>query len=202
MLGDDDLRALDELYARVVWIPDGELDRLDEAAREYREIVGAPDPPPDAGDNDGATGDGGEAGGPAGDGDPSGREGGADVGQGAGSLADAIEQAITSARTSQIEQLDEDVDLDKILRDAASRGEEATKLGRGRGTGLPSGRVPDRGVDRPPFPDEVRTPAATPTGCARRSRGRRGRSTSEPRAGASTAAPTHAAAPSRQPADR
>jgi Mg-chelatase subunit ChlD len=155
VLGDDDLRALDELYARVAWIPDGELDRLDEAAREYREIVGAPDPPPDAGDNDGATGEGGVAGGPARDGDPSGREGDADVGQGAGSLADAIEQAITSARTSQIEQLGEDVDLDKILRDAASRGEEATKLGRGRGTGLPSGRVPDRGVDRPPFPDEV-----------------------------------------------
>ena len=155
VLGDDDLRALDELYAMVVWIPDGELDRLDEAAREYREIVGAPDPPPDAGDSDGATGEGGGAGGPAGDGDPSGREGGADVGRGAGSLADAIEQAITSARTSQVEQLDEDVDLDKVLRDAASRGEEATKLGRGRGTGLPTGRLPDRGVDRPPFPDEV-----------------------------------------------
>ena len=155
VLGDDDLRALDELYARVVWIPDGELDRLDAAAREYREIVGAPDPPPEAGDGDGATGEGGGAGGPAGDGDPSGREGGADVGRDVGSLADAMEQAITSARTSQVEQLDEDVDLDKILRDAVSRGEEATKLGRGGGTGLPSGRLPDRGVDRPPFPDEV-----------------------------------------------
>ena len=36
VLGEHDLRALDDLYARVVWIPDGELERLDEAAREYR----------------------------------------------------------------------------------------------------------------------------------------------------------------------
>ena len=42
-------RALDDLYARVMWIPDGELERLDEAAREYRRIVGEPDPPPSAG---------------------------------------------------------------------------------------------------------------------------------------------------------
>jgi len=155
VLGSDDLHALDELYARVMWIPDGELDRLDEAAREYREIVGAPDPPPDAGDGDGATDEGGGAGGPTGDGDASGREGGADVGQDVGSLADAIEQAITSARAAQVEQLDEDVNLDTVLRDAGRGGDGATKLGRGRGTGLPSGRLPDRGVDRPPFPDEV-----------------------------------------------
>jgi hypothetical protein len=36
VLGDQDLNALDGLYARVVWIPDGELERLDHAAREYR----------------------------------------------------------------------------------------------------------------------------------------------------------------------
>ena len=49
VLGEHDLRALDDLYARLVWIPDGELERLDEAAREYRRIVGEPDPPPSAG---------------------------------------------------------------------------------------------------------------------------------------------------------
>ena len=32
VLGEPDLRALDDLYARLLWIPDGELDRLDEAA--------------------------------------------------------------------------------------------------------------------------------------------------------------------------
>ena len=36
VLGERRPRALDELYAKVVWIPDGELERLDEAAREYR----------------------------------------------------------------------------------------------------------------------------------------------------------------------
>ncbi len=36
---------------------------------------------------------------------------------------------------------------------AVARGRR--ELGGGRGTGLPSGRLPDRGVDRPPFPDEV-----------------------------------------------
>ena len=45
-LGDNDLRALDDLYARVIWIADGELDALDHAARAYRQIIGAPDAPP------------------------------------------------------------------------------------------------------------------------------------------------------------
>ena len=55
-------RALDDLYARLVWIPDGELERLDEAAREYRRIVGEPDPPPSAG-GAGEPGGSGEGGG-------------------------------------------------------------------------------------------------------------------------------------------
>jgi hypothetical protein len=44
VLGERHFRALDDLYARLVWIPDGELERLDEAAHEYRRIVGGPDP--------------------------------------------------------------------------------------------------------------------------------------------------------------
>jgi hypothetical protein len=135
-----------------VWIPDGELDRLDEAARAYRQIVGAPDPPPTAG---GAGEGGGSAdptgGGDAGEGDGDQADGGAAV----GSLADALEQAIATARDGQLEQLDEDVDLGQVLKNAAGRGEQRGKLGRGRGTGLPTGRLPDRGVDRPPYPDEV-----------------------------------------------
>ena len=151
VLGEEDLAALDDLYARVVWIPDGELDRLDEAARAYRQIVGAPDPPPTAG---GA----GEAGGradPAGDGGP-GEDAGDQAGGGAaaGSLADALEQAIATARAGQLKQLDEDIDLGQVLENAAG-GERSSELGRGRGTGLPTGRLPDRGVDRPPYPDEV-----------------------------------------------
>ena len=76
-------------------------------------------------------------------------------GPGAESLADALEQAIATARAGQLEQLDEDVDLGQVLEHAAASGERSSELGRGRGTGLPTGRLPDRGVDRPPYPDEV-----------------------------------------------
>jgi hypothetical protein len=48
VLGRDDLAALDHLYASVIWIPDGDLERLDAAAERYREIVGEPELPPDA----------------------------------------------------------------------------------------------------------------------------------------------------------
>lgn len=146
LLGEHDLRALDDLYTRVVWIGDGELERLDEAAREYRRIVGEPDPPPTAA-GPGQPGGSGEGGGEgdAGEGD----------GPAMGSLADALEQAIANAGAGQLEQLDEDVDLQQVLDDACRGRESARKLRRGRGTGLPGGRLPDRGVDRPPYPDEV-----------------------------------------------
>ena len=152
VLDEEDLRALDDLYARVLWIPDGELERLDEAAREYRRIVGEPNPPPSTGSADGSAGSG-----EVGDGGAPGRSEGYDSngGPSAGTLADALEQAIATARADQLEQLDEDVDLKELLGDATAHGERAGRLGRGRGTGLPTGRIPDRGVDRPPYPDEV-----------------------------------------------
>ncbi len=154
VLGDRDLQALEDLYARLVWIPGGDLDRLDEAARGYRQIVGAPDPPPSA---DGANG-AGEGGGPAGraGGDPDIRDGEeGDDGAAVGSLADALHQSIATARAGQLEQLDEDVELGQVLKDVARGGQPDRRLGRRRGTGLPTGRLPDRGVDRPPYPDEV-----------------------------------------------
>jgi hypothetical protein len=46
VLGDPDLDALDQLFSKLIWIPDGELKSLDRAAREYRAIIGPPDPPP------------------------------------------------------------------------------------------------------------------------------------------------------------
>ena len=152
VLGEVDLQALDDLYARLLWIPDGELERLDDAAREYRRIVGETEPPPRTGGAAQGAGSGEGGGGAAqGEGDGAGADGGADV----GSLADALEQAIANARSGQLEQLDQDVDLDQVVRDAARRGRQSGKLGRGRGTGLPTGRMPDRGVDRLPYPDEV-----------------------------------------------
>ena len=48
VLGRDDVAALDQLYASVIWIPDGDLERLDAAAERYREIVGEPEQPPEA----------------------------------------------------------------------------------------------------------------------------------------------------------
>jgi hypothetical protein len=152
VLGEHDLRALDDLYASLVWIPDGELERLDEAAREYRRIVGEPDPQISSG----GTGEPGGSGEAAGEADP-GEGDGPDPGNGPGaeSLADALERAIATARAGQLKQLDEDLDLGQVLENAAPSGERSSELGRGRGTGLPTGWLPDRGVDRPPYADEV-----------------------------------------------
>ncbi len=152
VIGEPDLRALDDLYARLLWIPDGDLERLDDAAREYRQIVGQPDTPllSGAAGQDAGSGEGG-GGAAQGEGDGA----GADREAGAGSLADALEQAIAAARADQLEQFDHDVDLDEVIREAARRASQSGNLGKGRGTGLPTARMPDRGVDRPPKPDEV-----------------------------------------------
>ena len=149
-LGAHDLQALDDLFARLVWVPDGELDALDRAAGAYRDIVGAPDPPP-TGERDGDETPG--RGEPVGGSDGAGPDGrGPDV----GSLADALEHALEhAARAGQLEQLDEDIDLQQLL-DAARENRDRTARGHGHGTGMPSGRMPDRGVDRPPFADEIR----------------------------------------------
>jgi hypothetical protein len=141
VLGDPDLDALDQLFAKLIWIPDGELQSLDRAALEYRAIIGAPDPPP-SGDPDEATsvghGSGGDGEQPA-----------------AGSLGEALEQALDRAREGQHEQLDADIDLQHVLADAVAHPTQDSWNGSGRGTGLPTGRMPDRGVDRPPAPDEL-----------------------------------------------
>ena len=55
-------------------------------------------------------------------------------------------------RQSELKQLNEDLDLQTLLK-AATKTEPSN--GRGRGIGMPTGRMPDRGVDRPPMSDEV-----------------------------------------------
>ena len=141
VLGDRDLHTLDELFARLIWIADGELEALDRAAREYRAIIGAPDPAPSEDRDEATSGDP-----PSGDG----RDQAA-----AGSLGEALEQALERARDGQLEQLDVDIDLQQVLADAVARNDQSSSSRPGRGTGVPSGRMPDRGVDRPPAPDEV-----------------------------------------------
>jgi len=141
VLGDRDLAALDELFARLIWIPDGELEALDRSAREYRAIIGPPDPPPSEDRDEASSGDhesDGSGGQPA-----------------AGSLGEALEQALDQARGGQLEQLDADISLQQVLADAAARREERPSRRSGRGTGMPTGRMPNRGVDRPPAPEEV-----------------------------------------------
>jgi len=141
VLGARDLAALDQLFARLIWIADGELEALDRAARDYRAIVGPPEPPQSAEHDEVTSGD-----------QPSGDSGDQPA---AAALGGALEQALQQARDGQLEQLDADVDLQRVLADAAARNEESPPSRRGRGTGVPSGRLADRGIDRPPAPDEI-----------------------------------------------
>ena len=141
VLGRRDIEALADLYAQLIWVADGENEALSEWARRYREIIGPPDPNGDPG----AAGIGSASGGAV---SPAG--GGPDV----GSLREALERACEDARDGQLEQLDEDADLARTLEEAAGRG-RAGETAKGTGTGAPTGRMPDRGVDRPPFSDEV-----------------------------------------------
>ena len=147
-LGAGDLAALEALFARLIWIADGELDALDRAAREYRAIVGEPDPPQDG---DGQRPGEGDAGGASGEAGGRPRSGSAPVPD---SLSDAIEAACAAAGSDTLAQLDEDPELGELLEHAAT---PSASPGRSteRGTGLPSGRIPDRGVIRPPYPDEI-----------------------------------------------
>ena len=144
------------------------------------------------GEDGAGAGQGGGGAGQGGGGDSDGESSSEEPADGPtlGSLADALRDAAEHAQAGQLEQFDEDVSLKDVLDHAAKlpRGESAT--GR-EGTGAPAGRMPDRGVDRPPMPDEVR--AATvfaPPSNARAPRRWRG-STSGPRAGSSAPATTY-----------
>jgi Mg-chelatase subunit ChlD len=149
VLDEADLDALDELFAKVIWIADGDLDGLDRAARDYRAIIGPADQPPANGQNNGP----GDSAGGRGPGEDRGTKN--ESASEAGSLGEALGQALQTAAEGRLEQLDEDIDLQQVLEQAAGRGERTPLRARGRGTGLPTGRMPDRGVDRPPAPDEI-----------------------------------------------
>ena len=160
VLGPDDVARLDDLFARLIWVKDGDNEALDRYAREYREIIGPPPPaPPNAGGQGNADGEasaGQTAGGKGGgNGEACGREDaqGDSTGQhadsaGSGphdaestggdephvspqSLGEALKQAMREQREGELEQLNEDLDLQALLK------------------------LPDRGVDRPPMADEV-----------------------------------------------
>ena len=158
VLGADDTKALDDLYAQLIWVPDGENEPLSQWARRYRDIIGPPDPPPSARD-------GGDEQEPAAA-SPARRRGRrrrrrrrrtatATPTAARRRLAEGRARArVRAGRAGQLQQLNEEADLAATLEQAARRG-QAADARKGAGTGAPTGRMPDRGVDRPPFPDEV-----------------------------------------------
>ena len=183
VLGQADVDRLDDLFARLIWAPDGDNDALDHYTRVYREIIGPPPPAPPSvagqgsGDDEAfegktAEGKGGGNGEASGcentGGDGTGEEARADA-AGSGtddeasaadgerqvtpqSLGEALNQAMREQHEGELEQLNEDVDLQMLLK-AATKPEPPG--GWARGTGMPTGRLPDRGVNRPPMADEV-----------------------------------------------
>ena len=159
VLGDHDLARLDNLFARLIWTPDGDNDTLDRYATEYRQIIGPPPPPPPGSGNGDNTGEDKK---PTGAGshrpDDANNTAGADS-SGTGceqittqSLGEALAQTIREQRDGELKQRNEDIDLQTLLTAAAAPG---PPHGRGRGAGRPTGRLPDRGVNRPPMADEV-----------------------------------------------
>ena len=179
VLGADDVQRLADLCARLLWVPDGENGLLDRFAEAYRSIIGdPPSRPPNAvgqaqrdgpprgegtadrtGEDVGEASDGASADGEAAGGDADrrvaqtgGEDGGGDTQPTPQSLRDALEKAMAEQREAQLEQLHEDIDLQELLKSATNPRPPAKG---GSGTGMPTGRLPDRGVNRPPFPDEV-----------------------------------------------
>jgi hypothetical protein len=136
-----DRAALEDLFARLIWCPDGDSAQLTHYAREYREIIGPPEQAPQCAD---MSGTGGAAG--SGDDQPPPH-----------SLEDALEQAIANAQQAAREQVDADRDVRKVAAEAAPGPRQpgsASPAAAGGGIGKATGRLPDRGVDRPPFADE------------------------------------------------
>ena len=177
VLGADDLRALDALFARLIWIADGEIDALDARRarlprdhrrrptrdeRRRRRPASGDRPAPATATPAPAEAHGRRRRRPA--------EAGEARADARGSLAEALEQALAHARAGQLEQLD-----------ARRRPAGAARRGRPRRRPRPrrAARRRDRRAVRAGCPTAAstarrsptrsRTPAATPPGCARRS---------------------------------
>ena len=194
--------ALDDLYARLIWIADGENEPLRHAARALprRSSARPTRRPAGGGDRRGATPRAPATGsGPATPTAPSAAD---DDGRRRRRLARRRARAARCerARAGQLEQLDEDVDLAATLEQAARRGPARR---RARAAPAPARR-------RAGCPTAASTARRSPTRSSearryaqrllrRPSRSARGGSTSARPAGASTAAPTRAAAPSAPP---
>ena len=142
VLGDRDLAALDELFARLIWIPDGELEALDRAAarvpRDHRPARPTPVRRPRRQRAAAITHPTGAAISP--------RRARWATRSSRHWSRRATASSSNSTRTSTCSR------CSPTRQPAARRGPSRRS---GRGTGMPTGRMPDRGVDRPPAPDEV-----------------------------------------------
>jgi hypothetical protein len=73
-----------------------------------------------------------------------------------GDLLDALDEAVKKGSVENLEQLNEDVDLQETLDQLDPNEEHEAPRKGGGGAGAPSGRLPKRGVNRPPLADEIR----------------------------------------------
>jgi hypothetical protein len=188
VLGRKDVEALDDLYAQLIWSPTVRTSRC----RSGRAATATSSAHPTTNPGPGATRATSPARAPpvAGEGPPGGR------------LAARGARARVrrgAAREGQLEQLDEDADLASTLEHAATG--MPGELGTGSGTGAPTGRMPDRGVDRRPFPDEVHEARRLAQRLLRARRLGLRRIDKRTPADGSTAAPTPARASSARPDD-
>ena len=147
-LGARDLAALEPLFARLIWIADGELDALDPPRASTGRSSASPTR------RRTPTGNG-----PVRRMRPARRAKPADASghrpcplagiAGRRDRGGVRRRALGHARPARRGR-----ELGALLEHAATP--QRRRAGRARrGTGLPSGRIPDRGVNRPPYPDEI-----------------------------------------------
>ena len=182
-----DLDSLDELFARVIWIGDGDLDALDRYASDYRTIIGPATRPrlPSAAHN---------------------QVGARAMAPGDGAQARAASTAPTKAsrqrRSRSATPSSRPPAGGRRAARAAGRGRRpptsaragrdpaSRRLERAARYRSSEGRLPDRGVDRPPSPTRCSSPATTPGAFTRHSPTGTSGSTSATRPAGSTPAPT------------
>ena len=158
-LGADDKHRLEDLFGRLVWCPDGDSDALTHYAREYRDIIGEEDPQLTAALG-GESGDATTGPGEGADAETDAEVGGQSDDRPGKSVSEALAEAIEAAQQTAGEAADQDATVTEQAdranpRGPGGRGGRSAGRGNGSGVGAASGRLPDRGVDRPPFSDEV-----------------------------------------------
>jgi hypothetical protein len=139
VLGGDDAVRLDDLLARLIWVPDGDNDELDRYGALYRDVIGPPTPPPPA-----AGGQRQETRAPSGEGSAARQGGGSgDASNSAGDASNGM-GAVGQAGGQD---------------DGNSTDGQATADDAGNGVGNADGR--DGGSDTPPTPQSLRRPERT-----------------------------------------